>query len=307
MNRAKMMMRFEPHMEKNIFKLFIYDTVTKKGTFDWSTWETVDSKTSAQYFADQLSQIPDNAEIELYINSNGGSVSEGVAIYNQLKRHPAQKTGYVDGIAYSVASLILQACDKRIMGLGTSMLVHEMWVEVAGNARMLRSAADDLDNWMKANRKVYMERSGMSEEELIALMGEERILTPEECLSMGFIDEISEKLSEDDPDDDTENNPEDDPEDNPENDPEESTDDDMDDDSEDDLEDDSDDESDDDPDDDPDGDSPQEYVLKNIKQYFDMRESLLKSTHQMTDVSKRRKKNVQNKAKCIQFFDRFYS
>ena len=179
MNRAKMMMRFEPHMEKNIFKLFIYDTVTKKGTFDWSTWETVDSKTSAQYFADQLSQIPDNAEIELYINSNGGSVSEGVAIYNQLKRHPAQKTGYVDGIAYSVASLILQACDKRIMGLGTSMLVHEMWVEVAGNARMLRSAADDLDNWMKANRKVYMERSGMSEEELIALMEEERILTPE--------------------------------------------------------------------------------------------------------------------------------
>lgn len=291
MNRAKMMMRFEPHMEKNIFKLFIYDTVTKKGTFDWSTWETVNSKTSAQYFADQLSQIPDNAEIELYINSNGGSVSEGVAIYNQLKRHPAQKTGYVDGIAYSVASLILQACDKRIMGLGTSMLVHEMWVEVAGNARMLRSAADDLDNWMKANRKVYMERSGMSEEELIALMGEERILTPEECLSMGFIDEISEKLSEDDP------------EDNPENDPEESTDDDMDDDSEDDLEDD----SDDDPDDDPDGDSPQEYVLKNIKQYFDMRESLLKSTHQMTDVSRRRKKNVQNKAKCIQFFDRFYS
>lgn len=295
MNRAKMMMRFEPHMEKNIFKLFIYDTVTKEGTFDWSTWEAVNSKTSAQYFADQLSQIPDNAEIELYINSNGGSVSEGVAIYNQLKRHPAQKTGYVDGIAYSVASLILQACDKRIMGLGTSMLVHEMWVEIAGNARMLRSAADDLDNWMKANRKVYMERSGMSEEELIALMEEERILTPEECLSMGFIDEISEKLSEDDP------------EDNPENDPEESTDDDMDDDSEDDLEDDSDDESDDDPDDDPDGDSPQEYVLKNIKQYFDMRESLLKSTHQMTDVSRRRKKNVQNKAKCIQFFDRFYS
>lgn len=299
MNRAKMMMRFEPHMEKNIFKLFIYDTVTKEGTFDWSTWEAVNSKTSAQYFADQLSQIPDNAEIELYINSNGGSVSEGVAIYNQLKRHPAQKTGYVDGIAYSVASLILQACDKRIMGLGTSMLVHEMWVEVAGNARMLRSAADDLDNWMKANRKVYMERSGMSEEELIALMNEERILTPEECLSMGFIDEISEKLSEDDPDDDPENNPE------------ESTDDDMDDDSEDDsedyledyLEDDSDDES----DDDPDGDSPQEHVLKNIKQYFDMRESLIKSTHQMTDVSRRRKKNVQNKAKCIQFFDRFYS
>ena len=111
---------------------------------------------------------------------------------------------------------------------------------------------------------------------------------------MGFIDEISEKLSEDDPDDDPENDPEDDPENNPDDDPEN------------DPEDDPEDNPDDDPENDPEDDS-QEYVLKNIKQYFDMRESLLKSTHQMTDVSKRRKKNVQNKAKCIQFFDRFYS
>lgn len=196
MERAKMMMRIEPNQEKNIFKLFIYDSVTKEGKFDWSEWKVIDSKTSAQYFADQLAQIPDNAEIELYINSNGGSVAEGVSIYNQLKRHPAQKTAYVDGIAYSVASLILQACDRRIMGLGTSMLVHDMWLSVEGNATMLRKAADDLDNWMNANRKVYLERCGnkISEEELIALMAEERILTPDECLELGFIDEISKNI-----------------------------------------------------------------------------------------------------------------
>ena len=196
MKKAQMMMKFEPHQEKSVFDLFIYDTVTKEGTFDWSTWTVLESKTSAQYFADVLAKIPDNAEIRLFINSNGGMVSEGVAIYNQLKRHPAQKTGYVDGCAYSVASLILQACDRRVMGLGTSMLVHNMWVEIGGNAAMLRKMADDLDNWMIANRQVYLERceGKITEEQLTELMEQEKILTPDDCLAYGFIDEIAESL-----------------------------------------------------------------------------------------------------------------
>lgn len=199
MSKPQMMMKFEPHQERNVFDLFIYDTVTKEGTFDWSRWTMIESKTSAQYFANLLAEVPDNAEMRLFINSNGGMVSEGVAIYNQLKRHPAQKTGYVDGCAYSVASLILQACDRRIMGLGTSMLVHNMWVSMNGNAVMLRKMADDLDNWMITNRKVYLERCAgkITEEQLTALMDEEKILTPDECLAYGFIDEISEKFPDD--------------------------------------------------------------------------------------------------------------
>lgn len=199
MDKPKVMMKFEPHQEKNVFDLFIYDTVTREGTFDWSSWTMLESKTSAQYFANILATVPDNAEMRLFINSNGGMVSEGVAIYNQLKRHPANKTGYVDGCAYSVASLILQACDKRVMGLGTSMLVHNMWVSIDGNATMLRKMADDLDNWMVANRKVYLERCAgkITEEQLTQLMDEEKILTPDDCLAYGFIDEIAEKMPED--------------------------------------------------------------------------------------------------------------
>lgn len=186
------MMKFEPNQSANKYTFYLYDDVTKDGKFDWSTWEYVESKTSAKYFADELEKIPANAEIEIFINSNGGSVSEGTAIYNQLKRHPAHKTGYVDGCAYSVASLILQACDKRIMGRGTSMLVHNMWVCTSGNAQMLRSMADDLDNWMKENRKIYLEKSGgkIKEDELISIMDEEKLLTPDDALEYGFIDEI---------------------------------------------------------------------------------------------------------------------
>ena len=121
-----------------VHKLYIYDDVTAYGTFDWTTWTMKESETSAKYFRDQLEAIPDTATIELHINSNGGSVKEGVAIYTQLKQKGCKKVGYVDGVAYSVAFLILQACDERIMGLGTSALVHNMWMSVEGNAKELR-------------------------------------------------------------------------------------------------------------------------------------------------------------------------
>lgn len=173
-----------------VHKLYIYDDVTAYGTFDWTTWTMKESETSAKYFRDQLEAIPDSATIELHINSNGGSVKEGVAIYTQLKQKACKKVGYVDGVAYSVAFLILQACDERIMGLGTSALVHNMWMSVEGNAKELRKAADDLDVLMESNRKIFLERSNLEEQQLIDMMEAETFLTPDQCLEYGLIDKI---------------------------------------------------------------------------------------------------------------------
>lgn len=174
-----------------VHKLYIYDDVTAYGTFDWTTWTMKESETSAKYFRDQLEAIPDTATIELHINSNGGSVKEGVAIYTQLKQKGCKKVGYVDGVAYSVAFLILQACDERIMGLGTSALVHNMWMSVEGNAKELRKAADDLDVLMESNRKIFLERSNLEEQQLIDMMEAETFLTPDQCLEYGLIDKIN--------------------------------------------------------------------------------------------------------------------
>lgn len=173
-----------------IHKLYIYDDVTAYGTFDWTTWTMKESETSAKYFRDQLEAIPNNATIELHINSNGGSIKEGVAIYTQLKQKSCKKVGYVDGVAYSVAFLILQACDERIMGLGTSALVHNMWMSVEGNAKELRKAADDLDVLMESNRQIFLERSNLEEQQLIDMMEAETFLTPDQCLEYGLIDKI---------------------------------------------------------------------------------------------------------------------
>lgn len=183
---------FKQLAEENKYQIYIYDDVEECGDWNWNTWSYEESETSAKYFRDALEKIPENGVIELYINSNGGSVKEGTAIFNMLKRHPAQKIGYVDGVAHSIAFVILQACDHRVMGEGTSALIHEMWVCCCGNAEQLRKEAEQLDILMKSNRTLFMQRAkDITEEELAQMMREEHILTPDEALQYGFIDEIA--------------------------------------------------------------------------------------------------------------------
>lgn len=188
---------FRQEANSNTHKLYIYDDVTAYGDFDWFTWEYTESETSAEYFRKALAEIPETDTIELHINSNGGSVKEGVAIYNQLKQKKCKEiVAYVDGFAYSIASVILQAADRRIMGLGTSLLIHNMWISIAGNAEDLRKAADDLDVLMQSNRQIYLEKATITEEELIDLMNKESYLTPDQAIEMGFADELATEGSE---------------------------------------------------------------------------------------------------------------
>lgn len=196
--KQRIVYRFEQLAATNTYKLFVYDDVCAQGNFNWETWQYEDSETSANYFRQQLDEIPETGEIELHINSCGGEVKEGIAIYNLLKQHAAHKTCYVDGFAYSIASVIAMACDHIIMGLGTSMLIHNMAMEVYGDAQTLRRCADDLDVLMESNRKIYLARAkGLTEEQLIDMMNAETFLTPEQCLEYGFCDEIAETYQAD--------------------------------------------------------------------------------------------------------------
>ena len=180
--------------EGDVTKIYLYDDIKEYGEFNWETCRRGESETSAKHFQKLLDEVPENGKIELYINSNGGSVKEGTAIYNKLKRHPAHVTGYVDGVAHSIAFTILQACDKRIMGEGTSVLLHNMWAFVAGNADELRNEAEKLDAWMRASRRLILQRTEkVTEEDLKSMMEKETLLGPDEALQYGFIDEIEER------------------------------------------------------------------------------------------------------------------
>lgn len=172
--------------------LYIYSDV-QGDYFDWCDGKMKKSETSAEYFRQQLEAHPDVKEINVYINSLGGSVMEGVAIYNQLKRHPAHKTVYVDGFACSIASVIAMAGDTVIMPRNAVMMIHNAWTYAAGNAQELRKIADDLEVLNTASRQAYLQKVGdkLTEDTLIAMLDAETYLTATDCIKYGLADEFA--------------------------------------------------------------------------------------------------------------------
>lgn len=169
----------------NTAELTIYGDIT---SFPW-----FDSDVSAQNLSAQLAEMQGVTNINVYINSYGGEVAEGLAIYNVLKRHPAQVTTFCDGFACSIASVIFMAGDERVMGNPSRLMIHDAWTSVYGaNADELRKQADDLDNITEASIKAYMSRINITEEELRAMMKAESWLTEEQALEMGFATRIDE-------------------------------------------------------------------------------------------------------------------
>ena len=156
------------------------------------------SDTSQKSILEQLERAEGASQINICINSIGGSVKEGYGIYAALLRHPARKTAYIDGVANSIASVIAMAADEIVMHPGSSMGIHNMEVCCSGNAADLRKMADSLDKLMEGSRKIYLDRSGgkLTEEKLKELLDAETILTPKECMEYGFCDRIEERRRE---------------------------------------------------------------------------------------------------------------
>lgn len=181
----------------NTLDLYIYDYV-ESDSEDWWTGEKIESETSANYIQKQLENAKDVTQINIYINSYGGEVKEGLAIYNQLKRHPAQKTIYIDGFACSIASVIAMAGDNVVMGPNTLMMIHHASMGAWGNAEELRKAANDLEVIDKASCSSYLTKAGdkLSEITLNELLDNQTWLNAEQCLQYGLCDEIAGKEDE---------------------------------------------------------------------------------------------------------------
>ena len=190
----KTMWEIKQQTDPALLELYIYGDVEGDG-HDWWTDEVIRSETSANTFREELAAHPDVTQINIFINSYGGSVFEGTAIYNQLKRHPAHKTVYVDGFACSIASVIAMAGDEVVMPRNALMMVHNMMMGVWGNAAELRKAADDLDKINEAGREAYLQKAGdkLTPEVLAQLEDDETWLTAEECIRYGLADRYAEQ------------------------------------------------------------------------------------------------------------------
>ena len=177
--------------EKKVLEIYLYGEI-QSDWYDWWNGQIVESTTSANYVRKAVSEAGDVDEIKVYINSIGGSVSEGNAIYNILKRSPATKTVYVDAFAYSVASVIAMAGDKIIMPSNTTMMIHNAMMGAYGNSAELRQAADNLDTINEASCNTYLVKAKdkLTKEKLNELLDAETFFTAEQALSYGLCDEI---------------------------------------------------------------------------------------------------------------------
>lgn len=175
----------------NVAELNIFGDIT---SFPW-----LESDVSAYNLSKQLAELSDVTQINVNINSYGGEVMEGLAIYNALKRHSAHVTTYCNGSACSIASVIFMAGDERIMCSPSFLMIHDAWTYAAGNADALRKQADDLDVITSASVTAYMEHVNITEEKLRELMKGETWLTHKEALEMGFATAIEESSATDKP------------------------------------------------------------------------------------------------------------
>ena len=149
---------------------------------------------SAADFIAELRQSKDVKSINLSIHSPGGSVLDGLAIYNSLKGHPAKVFGHVEGIAASAASFILMAADVITMPEDAFIMIHNAHGGAMGDAEDLREMADIIEKLQNTILNIYEKRTGHDRESLSAMMHAETWLTANEAMEFGFVDTVTNKM-----------------------------------------------------------------------------------------------------------------
>ncbi|WP_290540077.1 MULTISPECIES: ClpP-like prohead protease/major capsid protein fusion protein [unclassified Leclercia] len=149
---------------------------------------------TAKKFVSDLKAISDATSINLHINSPGGDVFDGIAIYNALKGLSIPITAYVDGLAASMASVIAMVGNPVIMPANAMMMIHKPWGASSGNANAMRDYAELLDKVESVLIPAYVEKTGKNPEAVAAMLEDETWLTGAECVAHGFADQVTESV-----------------------------------------------------------------------------------------------------------------
>lgn len=177
--------RPEPRNDGNgVVALRLYDPID-----DWGgPWGT-----SAKEFVAVLDELPDDTtEILLLINSPGGVVTEGLAVLNALRAHPARVVAVVEGIAASSASFIAAGVDELQVMANAELFVHNAWGLCVGNAADMERMARDLAHADRNIASIYAAKAGGTVDEWLAEMAEERTYSAQEAVDAGLADRVVE-------------------------------------------------------------------------------------------------------------------
>ena len=148
---------------------------------------------SAKDFLNDLNGIK-SEEIHLSIHSPGGDVLDGIAMFNAIQNHPAKVTAHVDGLAASMASVILMAADHVTMPENAFLMVHNPWTGIVGDAEDMRDTADTLEKIQSGIISAYESRSNLSREDIQDLMDHTTYISAEEAKEWGFADEVTQSF-----------------------------------------------------------------------------------------------------------------
>jgi ATP-dependent protease ClpP protease subunit len=163
-----------------------------------ATWESewYEEDKCPQDIADFLNQLDGYEEVDIYFNSGGGDVFAGLAIHNQLKRFSGRKVGYVDGMAASIASVIMFACDELHFATGAQAMIHKPLCMAWGNADVFKDVIDQLNLCEESILDIYMEhtKEGVTRDKIKSLMSAETWFNGEK-LSEYFDVELEEKAA----------------------------------------------------------------------------------------------------------------
>lgn len=146
--------------------------------------------TSAEGFVEQLMTIKTD-KIDLHLNTPGGDMFDGLAIYNSLKQHKSHVTTYVDALAASAGSFIALAGEKVIMARNATMMIHDAAAITWGNAEDMREMAELLDGFSDNIADIYSQKGGGTADEWRGLMKEETWYTAKEAVAAGLADEMT--------------------------------------------------------------------------------------------------------------------
>lgn len=130
-------------------------------------------------------------DVTIHLNSEGGSVTDGLSIFNAISQHDGEVTVQIDVLAASIATVICCAADKVVMNSNAKYMIHRCWTVAMGNCKDFRKMADTMDMLDGDIASVYASRTSKPEAELLAMMDDETWLTAEQALEMGFVDSIN--------------------------------------------------------------------------------------------------------------------
>jgi len=129
-------------------------------------------------------------DVVVNINSPGGDFFEGLAIYNLLREYPGQVTVQVLGVAASAASIIAMAADQVLIGRAAFLMIHNTWVQAAGDCHALRDVADWLEPFDAAAAQVYAVRTGLDQTAVAAMLRAETWIGGQAAVDQGFADDL---------------------------------------------------------------------------------------------------------------------